>query len=124
MNINRVTLCGRTGKEAKTSSTTNGRNISRLSVATTKHYKDAQDQWQEKTQWHNCVAYGPVADSLAKIPTGALVFIEAELVYREYERIVETESGPVKVLWPVTDVVIDALSVLDRNDRAEKRGAA
>lgn len=124
MNINRVTLCGRTGKEAKTSSTTNGRNISRLSVATTKHYKDAQDRWQEKTQWHNCVAYGPIADSVVKLPTGALVFIEAELVYREYERTVETESGPVKVLWPVTEVVIDSVSVLDRNDRAEKRGAA
>ena len=124
MNINRVTLCGRTGKEVKSSATVNGRNISRVSVATTKRYKDAQDQWQEKVQWHNCVAYGPVADSLARVPTGALVFLEAELVYREYERTVETESGPVKVLWPVTEVVIESLSVLDRNERSEKRGAA
>jgi single stranded DNA-binding protein len=124
MNINKVILCGRTGREAKTSGTVNGRNISRVSVATTKRYKDAQEQWQEKTQWHTCVGYGPVGDALAKIPTGALVFIEAELAYREYERTVETEGGPVKVMWPVTEVVIESFSVIDRNDRSEKRGAA
>lgn len=124
MNLNRVTLCGRTGKDVKTSATVNGRNVSRVSVATTKRYKDAQDQWTERVQWHNCVAYGPVADSLARAPIGALVFLEAELTYREYERTIETESGPVNVMWPVTEVVIESLSVLDWNERSEKRGAA
>jgi single-strand DNA-binding protein len=124
MNINRVTLCGRTGKEVKTSATANGRTVSRVSVATTKRYKDAHEQWTEKVQWHNCVAYGPVGDSLARVPTGALVFLEAELTYRDYERTVETEGGPLKVMWPVTDVVVESLSVLDWNERSEKRGAA
>lgn len=35
MNINRVTIAGFTGKEAKSSSTQNGRNMTKLSVATT-----------------------------------------------------------------------------------------
>ena len=90
------------GRDAKTSATQSGRNISRLSIATTKRYKDANDEWQEKTQWHSCVAYGPTADYAAKIPTGAHVFLEGELTYREYERTIETESGPIKVQWPVT----------------------
>jgi single-strand DNA-binding protein len=111
-------------RDAKTSATQSGRNISRLSIATTKRFKDANDEWQEKTQWHSCVAYGPTADYAAKIPTGAHVFLEGELTYREYERTIETESGPIKVQWPVTEIVIESIHVLDRKDRSEKRGVA
>jgi single-strand DNA-binding protein len=124
MNINRITLCGYTGKEVRTAATQNGRNISRLSLATTRRYKDAQQEWQEKTQWHTCVAYGATADYIAKIPTGAHVFLEGELTYREYERTVETESGPVKIPWPVTEIVIDSVSVIDRKQKQTERGAA
>jgi single-strand DNA-binding protein len=124
MNINRVTLCGHTGKDARTSAKQNGRNMTKLSVATSKRYKDANGQWQEKTEWHVCVAYGGTADYCSKIETGAHVFIEGELIHREYERTIETDNGPVKVLWPVTEVVIASISVLDRKQRQERRGAA
>jgi len=124
MYLNRVTIAGFTGKDARNSSTQGGRSVTKLSVATTKRYKDGDANWQEKTQWHSCVAYGPAADYAAKIQTGTQVFIEGELVYREYERTVETDSGPVKVMWPVTEVVIDSLSVLERKERQERRGAA
>lgn len=124
MNINRVTLAGHTGKNARTNATQNGRSMTKLSIATSKRYKDADGNWQEKTQWHTCVCYGPTADYAAKIQTGSHVFLEGELLYREYERTIETESGPVKVPWPVTEIVIGSLSVLDRKDRQERRGAA
>ena len=123
MNINRVTLAGFTGKDARTSATQNGRSMTKLSVATTKRYKDSEGNLQEKTSWHNCVAYGSTADYAAKILTGAHVFIEGKLVYREYERTIETENGPVKVQWPVTEVVIESISALDRKEK-ERRGAA
>jgi single-strand DNA-binding protein len=117
MNINRVTLAGFTGKEARTSTTQNGRSMAKFSVATTKRYKDADGAWQEKTQWHTCVCYGATADYAAKIRTGAHIFLEGELAYREYERTIETANGPVKVPWPVTEVVIDSLSVLVRKEK-------
>ncbi len=124
MTINRVTIAGFAGKDARSSSTQNGKSMTKLSVATTKRYKDAESNWQEKTQWHTCVAFGPTADYAAKIQTGTHVFIEGELVYREYDRTVETESGPIKVQWPVTEIVIDSISVLDRKDKQERKGAA
>jgi single-stranded DNA-binding protein len=78
-----------------------------------------------KTQWHDCVAYtGPVAEYAARIQTGDHVFLEGELVYREYERTVETDNGPVKVPWPVTEIVIGAISVIDKKQNREQRGAA
>jgi single-strand DNA-binding protein len=50
--------------------------MTKLSVATSKRYKDSNGEWQEKTQWHSCVCYGVTADYAAKIHTGAHVFIE------------------------------------------------
>ena len=123
MTINRVTLAGYTGKDARTNSTQNGRSMTRLSVATTKRYKDAEGAWQEKTSWHSCVAFGDTADFAAKIQTGTHVFLEGELVYREYERTIETESGPVKVPWASAEIVIGKISILGRKEKQE-RGAA
>jgi single-stranded DNA-binding protein len=65
--------------------------VAKLSVATTKRYKDAEGSWQGKTQWHTCIAYSGTADYCAKIQTGDHVFVEGELIYREYERTIETE---------------------------------
>jgi hypothetical protein len=61
---------------------------------------------------------------VAKIQTRAYVFIEGELVYRDYKRTIEAESSPVKVRWPVTEIVIEFISVLDRKDMQERRAAA
>jgi single-strand DNA-binding protein len=124
MNLNRITLCGFTGRDAKTSATQNGRNISRLSIATTKRCKDANDEWQDKIQWVFLRRIRLRADYAAKIMTGSHVFLEGELTYREYERSIETESGPIKVQWPITEIVIESIHVLDRKDRSEKRGVA
>src|SRR3954452_6141379 len=124
MTINRVTLAGFSGKDARNSSTQNGKSMTKLSVATTKRYKDAEGNWQEKTQWHTCVAYGATAGYAAKIQTGDHVFLEGELVYREYDRTIETETGPVRVQWPITELVIDSISVLDRREKEEREGAA
>jgi single-strand DNA-binding protein len=106
MNINRITIIGFTGKDARHSSTQNGKSVTKLSVATTKRYRDAEGKWQEKTQWHTCVAYGPVAEYAAKIQSRTLVFLEGEVSYREYERTLETETASVRVQWPVTEIVI------------------
>jgi single-strand DNA-binding protein len=124
MNINRVTLVGFAGKDAKTSATQNGKTMTRLSLATSKRWKDAAGEWQEKTQWHDCVAYGPTGDYAAKVLKSAHVIVEGELVHRQYERAIETDNGPVKVRWPVTEVVVESVSVLDRKDKQERRAAS
>jgi single-stranded DNA-binding protein len=67
-------------------------------------------------------AYGQIAEYAAKIQTGAHVFIEGELIYREYEGTIETEGGPVKVIWPVTEIVIGSISLLDRKEKQERQG--
>jgi single-stranded DNA-binding protein len=57
------------------------------------------------------VSYAPFA---AKLRKGAHIVIEGELTYREFSRTIETDSGPVKVQWPVTEIVVDSITLLDR----------
>ena len=125
MNLNRITLIGFTGQEPKTFATQAGKEITRLSIATTRRYQQ-NSEWKEKTQWHDCVAYGALAQYAANIQKGTHLFLEGELTYREYDRTIEAESGPVKVQWPVTEIIIESLKVLDRRrkEENESEGAA
>lgn len=50
------------------------------------------------------------------------MFIEGELIYREYERTVETETGAAKVQWPLTEILIDSISILDRKEERREDG--
>lgn len=60
------------------------------------------------------------ADHAANIAKGANLAIEGELTYREYERTIETSSGPVKVQWPVTEVVFHSINPLDRSSKEDE----
>jgi single-strand DNA-binding protein len=125
MFLNRTTLIGFTGQEPKTFATPSGKEITRLSVATTRRYEH-NSEWKEKTQWHDCVVYGTVGQYAANLAKGTHVLIEGELSYREYNRTIESESGPVNVQWPVAEIVVESIKVLDRKRREnnEMEGAA
>jgi single-strand DNA-binding protein len=99
MYMNRVTLVGFTGGDAKHAATQSGREITRFSLATTKRYKSG-NEWKDNTQWHDCVVYSASVKAAETIQKGEHLLIEGELAYREYERTIETDSGPVKVQWP------------------------
>jgi hypothetical protein len=57
---------------------------------------------------------------------GTHLVIEGELMYREYDRTIETESGSVNVAWPVTEVAVDSITTLIRKRREnnQSEGAA
>jgi single-strand DNA-binding protein len=100
MCMNRVTLIGFTGQDAKASATQTGKKVTRFSLATTRRYQQ-DSAWKEKTQWHDCVAYGGYAPYAAKLGKGTHLVLEGELTYREYNRTTETDTGFVTVPWRV-----------------------
>ncbi len=124
-NLNRITLLGNTGSEPRTSSTSNGKPVTRLSVATNKRYKDEAGEWRTKAVWHTVVLFSDIAAYAAKIKPGTLVFVEGEMTYRDYEREIDTAEGPVKVQWPVAEIVASTISAINTEKAAkEKKGAA
>jgi single-strand DNA-binding protein len=55
MYMNRVTLCGFVGADAKHSAPQGGKEITRFSLATKKRFKDGDEK--DRTQWHYCLVY-------------------------------------------------------------------
>jgi single-strand DNA-binding protein len=74
--LNRVTIIGRLGSDAKNLKAKNGKEYTALSVATSNSYKDAKGQWQEKTEWHPVIAWWNL--TAAK---GQIVYVEGEMNY-------------------------------------------
>lgn len=77
--INIAIILGRVGfKETK--QTKNGSNVTTLSVATSKRFKDSSGQKQEITNWHKINAFSAIGDIANKyVNVGDLVFIEGEI---------------------------------------------
>jgi single stranded DNA-binding protein len=123
-NLNRITILGNTGKDQpKTTGTAKGKQVTRLTVATNKRMRDSESgEWTTKAVWHSVAIWGDSAAYAARIPPGSLVFLEGEMSYRDYERELEKPEGPVKVLWPVAEIVVSTISVI--HSKAAQKGAA
>ena len=89
MNINKVILIGRLGKEPHIIACSNGSRMAMLSVATSESWKDkVTGEKKQATEWHNVVVTNQglvdIADKYLK--KGLLVYIEGTLKSREVEK--------------------------------------
>jgi hypothetical protein len=53
--INQITLVGFLGRDAQKKALPNGTPVLNFSLATKKVWKDSNNEWQERTQWHQVV---------------------------------------------------------------------
>ena len=60
--VNKVILLGNLGKDPESRVTQSGADVASFSVATSEQWTDKQTgQKQERTEWHNCTAFGRLA---------------------------------------------------------------
>ena len=82
--MNKVMLIGNVGKKPELKESKSG-PVCRVSLATTRHWTDAQGQKQSETEWHNCTAFGRVAEIFAEyLDKGSQLMVEGRLRTREY----------------------------------------
>jgi single-strand DNA-binding protein len=88
MYLNHVQLIGFLGKDPeKRQVRGNGTNFTVLSVATQQSWKDSNDEWQSKTEWHRVVAFNRLSESIAgTLHKGDHVLVDGMLVSSKYER--------------------------------------
>jgi single stranded DNA-binding protein len=88
MYLNHVQLIGFLGKDPdKRQVRDSGSNFTVLSVATQQSWKDANDEWQLKTEWHRVVAFNRLGESIAdSLHKGDHVLVDGLLVSSKYER--------------------------------------
>ncbi|MDQ3905230.1 MAG: single-stranded DNA-binding protein [Actinomycetota bacterium] len=78
--LNRVQLIGHLGQDPEVMYTTTGTARTTFSVATSYHWKDADGQVQEATEWTRCVAWGILAEVCAQyVNKGSRVCVAGRL---------------------------------------------
>jgi single stranded DNA-binding protein len=130
MSINQLTIIGFTGKQAEVKYLPNGTPVVKFSVATKKSWKDENNEWRDKTQWHSIVAFGKGFEQLTpRLVKGAHVFAQGELATREYDRTIQIPNGKKTIEHVIQQLVVelkaDTIRLLDRsNSNAEPSDAA
>ena len=84
--INTAILLGRVGKK-ETKQLKDGKQLTLLSIATTKYIRDAQGGGKEETTWHNCNCFAKISDYADKyINVGDVVFVEGDILNRKVQQ--------------------------------------
>ena len=60
--VNKVILLGNVGKDPEIKAAGTGTVVATFSIATSERFKDKDGTWQDRTEWHNLVAFGKVAE--------------------------------------------------------------
>jgi len=106
MSVNKVILVGRLGKDPELRYTPSGAAVATFSMATSERYTDRDGNRQEKTEWHNIVAWRQLAETCGKyLHKGKQVYIEGKIQTRSYD----DRDGNKRY---ITEIVADQMQML------------
>ena len=78
--VNKVILIGNLGKDPEMKFTQGGMPVAKFTLATNERQKDKDGQWQDRTEWHNLVAFQRTAEIVGEyLKKGRQVYIEGSL---------------------------------------------
>lgn len=84
--LNKVMLIGRIGKDLELKRTQSNTAVVSFSLANSEKFKDRQGVQQEKTEWHNIVCWGNLAETVSRYTKkGSQVYVEGKLSTREWQ---------------------------------------
>jgi len=104
VSVNRVTACGRLGRDPEIKKTPNGKLVANMSIACEEKWKDRDGAWQKRTEWIPIVIWG---DGLVEtietyLKKGDQVYVEGKFQTRKWEKSGETRYA--------TEVVVDGFA--------------
>ncbi len=86
MNFNKAIIIGRVTKDPEVRTTPSGQSVATLSVATNRVWNSNSGERQEKTEFHNIVAWGKLAEICGQyLVKGQEVMFEGRLETRTWE---------------------------------------
>ena len=89
--VNKVILIGNLGKDPEIKYTPSGVPVAKFSLATNERFKDKSGDVQERTEWHNVVAWQRLAEIVGEYVTkGSKVYLEGKLQTSSWE---DKQSG-------------------------------
>jgi single-strand DNA-binding protein len=116
--VNKVFLLGRLGKDPEIKATAGGMVIATFTLATSERAKNAQGAWEDKTEWHNLVAFGRTAEIVRDYcKKGKELFVEGKIQTRSWD---DKESGAKRYR---TEILVNDLSFTGGGERSEGGGS-
>ncbi len=108
MNLNKAMIIGNLTRDPETKTTPTGQTVTTFSVATSYAWTGADGQKQEKTEFHNIVAWRKLAEICAQyLGKGRKVYIEGRIQTRDW-------TGQDGVKRYRTEIIAENMIMLDR----------
>jgi single-strand DNA-binding protein len=104
--VNKVILLGNVGKDPDIRSTPAGTMVANFTLATSDRFQDQQGNWQDRTEWHNLVAFKRTAEIVRDyVKKGSKLYIEGKIQTRTWD----DKEG---VKHYKTEILVNDLSLL------------
>lgn len=117
--VNKVILVGNLGKDPEVKYTSTGTPVAKFSLATNEGYKDKNGQWQDRTEWHNVVAWQRLAEIVGEyVKKGSKVYIEGRLQTSSWD---DKETGQKKYK---TEIIANDLVLLSGRGETDSEGGS
>lgn len=85
--VNQVMLLGNLTRDPELRQTPNGNSVCNFGMALNRSYKDQSGNWQEATDFVNCVAWGPLAERIDQyLNKGRRVLVQGSLRSSSWEQ--------------------------------------
>jgi single-strand DNA-binding protein len=108
MNLNKVQLIGRLTRDPEIRTTPSGQTVATIGIATNRTWNDKAGQKQEKSEFHNIVIWGRLAEIAGQYLTkGQEAYFEGRLETRSY-------TGKDGVERKTTDIVAENMQMGSR----------
>lgn len=117
--LNKAQVIGYVGKEPKISTTQNNAKIASFSIATAEKSYTTQNgvTIPERTEWHNIVVFGKLADVIEKyVHKGSRMYVEGKMRTRAF-----TDKNGVQKT--ITEINVDSLEMLDSKTTQQSASA-
>ncbi len=119
--VNKVILIGNLGKDPEVKYTPSGVPVAKFSIATNERFKDKAGEWQDRTEWHNIVAWQRLAEIIGEyVKKGSKIYIEGKLQTSSWE---DKQSGEKKYRTEIVAQELVLLGGRGEGDSGPSRGA-
>jgi single-strand DNA-binding protein len=84
--VNKAILIGNLGRDPEVKKTPGGTTVATFSLATTERYTDKSGERQERTEWHNIVAWSKLAELVGQyLKKGSSIYVEGRITTRSWD---------------------------------------
>lgn len=116
--VNKVILVGNVGKDPEVKYAPSGVALAKFSLATNERFKDKSGEWQDRTEWHNVLAWQRLAEIVGEyVHKGDKVYIEGKLQTSSWE---DRNSGDKKYRTEIVARDIVLLGLRETNGDSDR----